>query len=68
MTKVFYQYLDKDLSPREIKRLKDYLAKNKTCCGHMEFEENLRHALGDTIKSKKAPKSLKSRLKKKLSK
>jgi anti-sigma factor (TIGR02949 family) len=67
MPKVFYKFLDKDLAPKDIKRLKTYLAKNKSCCGHMEFEESLRQSLGKTVKSKKAPKGLKARLKKKLS-
>jgi hypothetical protein len=66
MPKVFYQFLDRDLSANDIKRLKAYLARYKNCAGHMEFEKLLRKKLAKTMAAPKASKALRQKLKKTL--
>ena len=67
MPEVFYLYMDRGLSPAKVKKLKAYLAKNRNCCRHFEFEKELRSSLRKRCSAGRAPKSLKSKIKKKLS-
>lgn len=66
MPKLFYLWMDKELSPAQIVRIKRYIAKSKRCCGHMEFERNLRAVLKKNAGPVRMPVKLKAMIRKKM--
>jgi anti-sigma factor (TIGR02949 family) len=66
MPEVFYRYMDKEITKQDARQLKDYLAANKECCNHLEFEQAMRGAIIKTQSATKAPRSLKKKISKKV--
>lgn len=44
MPRLFYRYMDKDLSAADVRDLKLYLSKYRSCRCHLRFEKSLRRS------------------------
>jgi len=60
-------YLDKELTPEEVAKLEDHIARCKDCFGHLEFDKALREVIKRRVPHSKISPQIKELIRKKLS-
>ncbi len=64
--KMFYEYMDKELTPEDVKRLEEHLKQCADCSGHLDFDKTLREFVRKQSAKSELPPSLKNSIFKKL--
>ncbi|MCM8775810.1 MAG: zf-HC2 domain-containing protein [Candidatus Omnitrophica bacterium] len=64
--KLFYDYLDRELSPQDVAEVEAHIRHCKDCIGHLEFDKGLRRLLQKKNLAYQLPLDLKNLLMQKL--
>lgn len=59
---LLYPYLDRELSPEELKEVHDHLEMCPPCAKHFEFESGMLHRISDACRSVETPSGLREKI------